>query len=81
MPCSQMMRMNCNPPRAMADVKLTMLPAVKALILNSFMSIIGSVTRFSIMTKATSSATPRTTPESTIGLDQPMLWPPYGCSP
>ena len=58
-----------------------MLPAAKARILNSFMLIIGSGTRFSITTNSTSRTTPRPIPASTVGLVQPMVWPPYGCRP
>ena len=44
--------------------------------ITSFMLIIGSLTRFSMTTKATSSAMPPTTPASTIGEVQPIVCPP-----
>jgi len=58
-----------------------MFPAVKARISNSFMLIMGSGTWFSITTNTSSSSTPRPRPPSTVGLVQPMVCPPYGCSP
>ena len=75
MPCSQMISMNCWPPRAMAMSRPAMLPAVNALIRNKPSSNIGSAILLSMMQNTTSSATPPTSRPITVGLVQPMAWP------
>ena len=76
MPCSQMISMNCRPPRDIAASRFTAWPAANARIRNSRMLIIGSATRVSMTTNATSSATPTIKPVSTFGEVQPMVCPP-----
>ena len=75
MPCSQMISMNCWPPRAMAMSRPAMLPAVNALILNKLSSNIGSAMLRSMRQNTTSSATPPPSRPITSGLVQPMAWP------
>ncbi|SHX03719.1 Uncharacterised protein [Mycobacteroides abscessus subsp. abscessus] len=58
MPCSQMMSMNCRPPRPTDASRFARLPRPKARFLNSRISSIGSATRASITQNSTSSATP-----------------------
>ncbi len=76
MPCSQMISMNCSPPRAIAASSVAALPAANALIRNSFRSNIGSATRSSTRQNTHSSATPPIRPDSTSGLVQPIACPP-----
>ena len=76
MPCSQMISMNCRPPRPIEIMKLATLPATKARMRNNERLNIGSATRRSIMTNTTSSASPPMSSASTIGLVHPIEWPP-----
>ncbi len=71
-----MISMNCSPPRPIDDIRLAMLPAVKARMRNRSMWNIGSATRVSITTKASSSSTPTISSVSTAGLVHPIVWPP-----
>ena len=81
MPCSQMISMNCMPPRLSAIARFAMLPAANGRILNSDMRKSGSATFVSTMTKTTSSTTPPIIAVSTHGLVQPIGCPPYGSRP
>ena len=81
MPCSQMMRMNWKPPRAIDTSRPARLPKVKARIRNRLSWNIGSAIRVSMMPNTTSSATPPIRPASTHGLVQPMVPPRYGWMP
>ncbi len=76
MPCSQMISMNCMPPRPIASIRLAMLPAANARILNSEMRNSGSATLVSTNTKMISSARPPKSMDRTIGLVQPIGCPP-----
>ena len=76
MPCSQMISMNINPPRATAERNVESVPNVNALIRNSGSRNIGSATRHSISANATSEARPAPISASTFGLVQPVAWPP-----
>ena len=76
MPCSQMMSMNCSPPRAMAAMNPAALPAAKARMRNRPSWNIGSATRLSMTTNAISNRTPPMRPPRTHGLVQPIVWPP-----
>ena len=76
MPCSQMISMNCMPPRPIASIRLAMFPAANARILNSEMRNSGSATLVSTNTKMTSSARPPNSTVSTHGLVQPIGCPP-----
>ena len=76
MPCSQMISMNCMPPRPMASIRLAMFPAANARILNSEMRNSGSATLVSTYTKMISSARPPKSMHRTIGLVQPIGCPP-----
>ena len=76
MPCSQMISMNCRPPRAIEASRVAALPAANARIRNSFSGNIGSSTRGSMTQNTTSSATPPIRPVSTHGLVQPIVCPP-----
>ena len=58
-----------------------MLPAVNGRILNKARWNIGSATRVSMMQKITRIARPAPMRLSTIGLVQPIVWPPYGWMP
>ena len=58
MPCSQMISMNINPPRATAERNVESVPNVKARIRNSGNRNIGSSTRHSISANATKETTP-----------------------
>jgi hypothetical protein len=81
MPCNQMISMNCMPPREVAASTLARLPAANGRIRNRCIENIGSGTRVSMITKATRSATPPTSPTTTQGLVQPVAWSPYGWIP
>ena len=81
MPCSQMISMNCMPPRPIEASRPARLPAQKARIRNRFMWNIGSETWFSMNPKTTSSTAPPMIPVSTQGLVQPCECPPYGWMP
>ncbi len=72
MPCSQMISMNCSPPWASAAARVAALPALKARIRNRLNRTIGSATRVSISTNATSRATPTPRMVSTTGFCQPI---------
>ena len=76
MPCSQMISMNCMPPRPIASIRLAMFPAANARILNSEMRNSGSATLVSTYTKMISSARPPKSAVSTHGLVQPIGCPP-----
>ncbi len=81
MPCSQMMSMNCNPPRPTEDIRPARLPSPNDAERNSLMSTIGSATRNSMKQNATSSSSPAVIAPSTHGLVQPVVAPPYGWMP
>src|SRR6185437_9799089 len=81
MPCSQMINMNCMPPRAIEDSSVAMLPVANARILNRPSENIGFRTRDSMSTNSPSSANPPSSPVSTNGLVQPSVCPPYGWIP
>jgi hypothetical protein len=81
MPCSQMISMNCRPPRATAFSSAAALPAQNAWMRNSPRWNIGCGTRVSTRQNAASSARPPTSPETTHGFVQPSAWPPYGWMP
>ncbi len=81
MPCSQMISMNCMPPRPIEASRPARLPAENARIRNRFMWNIGSDTWFSMKQKTTSSTAPPMSPVSTHGFVQPIEWPPYGWMP
>ena len=72
MPCSQMIRMNCSPPRPSDAVRFATLPQVNDRILNSESRNSGLSTLVSMITNATSTATPPIRQLSTIGLAQPV---------
>jgi hypothetical protein len=72
MPCSQMMRTNCRPPRPSDAVRFAMLPQVNDRIRNSDSRNSGLSTFISMTTNATSTARPPIRQESTIGLPQPV---------
>ena len=76
MPCSQMISMNCMPPRPSASMKLARLPQAKARILNRESRNSGSATLVSTTPNTTSSAIPPKMAVSTHGLVQPIGWPP-----
>ena len=76
-----MISMNIRPPRATAERNVDSVPNVNARILNSERRNIGSVTRRSIATNATSERTPDATRISTRGLPQPVAESPYGRMP
>jgi hypothetical protein len=81
MPWSQMIKMNCSPPRASDRHKVAKFPIAKPRELNNVKSNIGSVTRRSMTAKATRTTSPPMRHERTKGLVQPIAWPPYGCRP
>ena len=72
MPCSQMISMNCMPPRATEASAAEMLPAAKARIRNRPRLNMGSATRVSITAKAASNAHPAASSAMTSGLPQPI---------
>ncbi len=76
MPCSQMISMNCSPPRAIELSRLAMLPAANARIRNRLIRNMGSVIFVSMRQNATSRTTPVASPPSTNGLVQPVGCPP-----
>ena len=76
MPCSQMISMNCRPPRAMEASSVARLPIANGRILSSRRSNMGLSTRSSMKQNATSSARPPNRPISTVGLVQPIACPP-----
>ena len=76
MPCSQMISMNCMPPRPSASIRLARLPQAKARILNRESRNSGSATLVSTTPKIPSRATPPKIALSTHGLVQPIGWPP-----
>ena len=59
MPCSQMMSMNCRPPRPIEDIRPARLPIPNDAERKSRMSTIGSATRNSMKQKATSDSRPK----------------------
>ena len=71
-PCSQMMRMNCRPPRASEERKPAMLPAVNVRIRKRSRWNIGSATRRSTKTNRTSIAPPSS------AADDPGVAPAHG---
>ncbi len=73
MPCSQMMSMNCSPPRPIEDISPARLPMPNDAERNSRMSTIGSATRSSMKQNATSSSSPTMMAPSTNGLVQPVV--------
>jgi len=81
MPCSQMMSMNCSPPRPTEDINPARLPMPNAADRNSRTSTIGWGTRSSMKQNATSSASPPMIAASTIGLVHPVVESPYGWMP
>ena len=81
MACSQKISMNCSPPRAMDPSRLAAFPAAKARILNRPSANIGSAMRVSITQNRARMTAPPIRPDSTIGLVQPVAWPPYGWMP
>ena len=76
MPCSQMISMNCRPPRAIEASSVAALPAANARIRSSRRSNMGDSTRSSMKQNATRRATPPIRPVSTTGLVQPITCPP-----
>jgi len=76
MPCSQMMSMNCRPPRAIELSRLAMFPAANARIRNRPIRNIGSAIFVSSTQNPASSAIPAAMPPSTNGLVHPVGWPP-----
>ena len=76
-----MISMNIRPPRATAERNVESVPNVNARILNSGSRNIGSATRRSITTNATSDTTPDATRISTRGLPHPVAESPYGRMP
>ncbi len=76
MPCSQMMSMNCRPPRDSALISVAMLPDVNARIRNSSRRNMGCATRVSTTQNTDSTSAPPMSPASTHGLVQPSAWPP-----
>ncbi len=58
MPCSQMISMNCRPPRPTEDISPARLPMPNDAERNSRMSTIGWATRSSMKQNATSSTSP-----------------------
>ncbi len=81
MPCSQMMRMNIRPPRPSPAMRLARFPAVNGRSLNRSSRNMGSATLVSITVKTASTARPPMMSVRTIGLGQPMVWPPQGWMP
>ena len=81
MPCSQMISMNINPPRATADRNVESVPNVNARIRNSCSRNMGSATRRSIIAKAIRLTVAPAISASTLGLVQPVGWPPAGRMP
>jgi len=71
-PCSQMMSMNCNPPRPTEAISPARLPAQNARMRNRLRWNIGSATLVSMMQKAASRPMPPNTPASTHGLPHPV---------
>ena len=76
MPCSQMISMNCRPPRPTAITKLARLPIANARIRNIDSLNSGSATRVSTKQNTISRASPPNIRPSTSGLVQPMGCPP-----
>ena len=76
MPCSQMISMNCMPPRPSASIRLARLPQKKARMRNSDSRNSGSATLVSTTPNTTSSAIPPKMAVSTHGLVQPIGCPP-----
>ena len=72
-PCSQMMRMNCRPPRPIADRSAAMLPAANARMRKRSRWNIGSSTRVSITQNTTSSAMPPSSIDRTNGDVHPIV--------
>ena len=81
MPCSQMISMNCRPPRPIEDISPARLPMPNEADRNSRMSTIGDSTRSSMKQNATSRSSPKTIEPSTNGLVQPVVESPYGWMP
>ena len=76
MPWSQMIIMNIRPPRATAARKLDSTPAVKARMRNRASRNIGSALVRSMTPNAPRKAAPMASSLSTVGLVQPIVWPP-----
>src|ERR1700722_2602829 len=68
MPCSQMISMNCMPPRPRASIRFARLPQKKARILNSDSRNNGSAPLVSTTPNRTRTATPPKLAESTPGV-------------
>ncbi len=75
MPCSQMISMNCSPPRPRADKKVDRVPKVNARILNSPSRNIGAATLVSTSTNSARRAAPTARKVMTRGLPQAMACP------
>ena len=60
---------------------MAVFPAANARIRISRRSNMGAATRSSVKQNAMSSTTPPIRPVSTVGLVQPIEWPPYGIRP
>ena len=73
MPCSQMISMNCRPPRPIEDISPARLPMPNDAERNSRMSTIGESTCSSMKQNATSDSRPKTIAPSTHGLVQPVV--------
>jgi hypothetical protein len=81
MPCSQMMSMNCRPPRAMEARRPAALPAVKAWMRKRLCWNIGSAIRPSMTTNTASRATPAISSPYTEGSVQLIVCRPDGWMP
>ncbi len=76
MPCSQMISMNCRPPRAIEASRVAVIPAANARIRIRPRSNIGALVCSSMKQNTISIATPPNIPPSTSGLVQPIECPP-----
>ena len=76
MPCSQIISMNCSPPRLTDASRPAKFPVENALIRNNDMLNIGSSMRDSYTQKTIRTIVPPISPARTHGLVHPMLWPP-----
>ena len=81
MPCSQMISMNCRPPRPTDDISPARLPSPNDADRNNRMFTMGSATRSSMKQNATSNASPMAMVPSTHGLVHPVVDSPYGWMP
>ena len=68
--------MNCRPPRAIEASSVARFPNAKARIRSSRRSNIGALVCSSTKQNAISRMTPPIRPVSTLGLVQPIEWPP-----